>query len=288
MPTPIVAILNMKGGVGKTTIAANIFELLFQSVGSTLLLDLDPQFNLTQMLLEPRMYNELRDNNETIASVFESPPPKGILDYARRQQPVPSLDDLAVHLEQHPRQATQELLLVPGDFRLIRYCMGLPSTRLATAEARFKQFIAEAAKEAKVICMDLNPSSSFLTKCALSVATHVVVPVRPDKYSVLGLGLLSDFIADLALPKPPQFAIVINYARRGAAITRSESDIRSHGTFGGQVFASRVYVSGYLAAKETWTGFAVDRLGYGMDRLLRELRAVERELMRFLRLRALR
>lgn len=58
---PVVAVLNMKGGVGKTTLSANIFRVLFERrQAGTLLLDLDPQFNLTQALFTRSAYDKLK------------------------------------------------------------------------------------------------------------------------------------------------------------------------------------------------------------------------------------
>lgn len=56
---PVVAVLNMKGGVGKTTISANVFRRLYYKyrVG-TLLIDLDPQYNLTQALFTRPNYDK--------------------------------------------------------------------------------------------------------------------------------------------------------------------------------------------------------------------------------------
>jgi chromosome partitioning protein len=52
MPGPVIAVLNLKGGVGKTTLAAHVFRELFVAKRlSILLVDLDPQYNLSQQLL---------------------------------------------------------------------------------------------------------------------------------------------------------------------------------------------------------------------------------------------
>ena len=49
---PVVAVLNMKGGVGKTTISAHVMRVLYHiHQVKTLLVDLDPQFNLSQALI---------------------------------------------------------------------------------------------------------------------------------------------------------------------------------------------------------------------------------------------
>ena len=52
MSGPVIAVLNLKGGVGKTTLAAHVFREVWASKRiSILLVDLDPQYNLSQQLL---------------------------------------------------------------------------------------------------------------------------------------------------------------------------------------------------------------------------------------------
>jgi cellulose biosynthesis protein BcsQ len=78
---PVVAVLNMKGGVGKTTLSANIFRVLFERRReTTLLLDLDPQFNLTQALFTRSAYDNLKKDGKTILPVMEPPSSVGLFD----------------------------------------------------------------------------------------------------------------------------------------------------------------------------------------------------------------
>ncbi|MCP4353360.1 MAG: ParA family protein, partial [Desulfobacterales bacterium] len=56
-----------------------------------------------------------------------------------------------------------------------------------------KLFIEQARKEYHLIVIDCNPSTSFLTGCALEVASNLLVPVRPDKYSVLGVEMVFEY-----------------------------------------------------------------------------------------------
>lgn len=75
-----VSLINMKGGVGKTTLAAQIAHAAVSRNLRTLAVDLDPQANLSQALLSPRQYvRHLRDKKPTIIQVFEQylPPTEG-------------------------------------------------------------------------------------------------------------------------------------------------------------------------------------------------------------------
>jgi chromosome partitioning protein len=75
MPGPVIAVLNLKGGVGKTTLAAHVFRELFVAERlSILLVDLDPQYNLSQQLLAPPAYDMLVSQEKTALRLFEPAP----------------------------------------------------------------------------------------------------------------------------------------------------------------------------------------------------------------------
>lgn len=70
--TYVVATINLKGGVGKTTTTAALAEMMSGEFGQrVLLVDLDPQTNLTMMMIGERRWGELDARNLTLASLFE-------------------------------------------------------------------------------------------------------------------------------------------------------------------------------------------------------------------------
>lgn len=74
----VVTIMNMKGGVGKTTLAANIGGMLsmYEFGGrrrSVLLVDYDPQFNLSQMWLPTSTYVGLETARKTTLAIWPDP-----------------------------------------------------------------------------------------------------------------------------------------------------------------------------------------------------------------------
>src|SRR6266404_4943289 len=67
-----VSLINMKGGVGKTTLAAQLAHACTRKGLRTLAIDLDPQANLSQTLLRPQVYvRHLRERKPTIVQLFE-------------------------------------------------------------------------------------------------------------------------------------------------------------------------------------------------------------------------
>lgn len=69
----VISLINMKGGVGKTTMAVNICDCLATRYDSkVLLVDIDPQFNATQCLMSGDEYVKyLKAGKDTILSIFE-------------------------------------------------------------------------------------------------------------------------------------------------------------------------------------------------------------------------
>ena len=195
---PVVAVLNMKGGVGKTTLSANIFRVLFERRrASTLLLDLDPQFNLTQALFTRASYDKLKTEGKTILPVMEPPSSVGLFDIATSAMPPPAAATINYCFLYFTKIPSIVLDVVPGDFGLVKYSLMNDSKKLDSVRDRFLKFIEQEKANYKVICLDCNPSSSFLTLCALHACTHILVPVRPDRFSMLGLEILAEFVDSL-------------------------------------------------------------------------------------------
>ncbi len=262
---PVVAVLNMKGGVGKTTISANVFRVLFQERKlATLLVDLDPQFNLTQALRSRLAYDKLKDEGKTVYAAMEPLPRADLFSIKTSDQPPPLATELAQTLFQIPRLEPRiKLDLIAGDFDLVKYSLMDDNKKLASVRKRFKDFVANARENYGVVVIDCNPSSSFLTMCGLSVCTHVLVPVRPDRYSVLGLEMLWRFVNVVAPINPkPEFVVLLNGLQRpvdGASMGTVEAELRGHDTFGKRTLSNTLRISGVLEAKPNFTGFAVDR-----------------------------
>ena len=70
-----ISLLNMKGGVGKTTLAVNLawYLMRFESC-KVLIVDLDPQFNATQYLLDYDIFMQHRNTKGTIADLLIEQP----------------------------------------------------------------------------------------------------------------------------------------------------------------------------------------------------------------------
>ena len=261
---PVVAVLNMKGGVGKTTISAHVFRHLYSHLKKrVLLVDFDPQFNLTQAIVSQSDYELYKSQGKTIFSVMEDNSPPSIFKVSSNLGPPPTVDSVSVRLRRFANTNPEiNLLLVPGDFDLVKYSMISDGKVLHPIKDRFLKFIESAKTERDLICIDCNPSSSFMTICALQAATHILVPVRPDRYSILGLKMLNRFITELPqLPKKPELIVILNGVKTTGYDPAVENELRSDPDFGPVTLANTLHISKVLEASVGYTGFATDKHG---------------------------
>ena len=268
---PIVSVLNMKGGVGKTTVSGNLFREVFRTKRiRTLLVDIDPQFNLTQLLMTRDKYEKILSQEKTIFNVFQHKSPDSVFAVSEEYNlQLPEVDSLTTRLKSMRRTfddiqdgdeaTTKELRILAGNFELA--VLNLKGTNeLSIPRKRFKLFMEQARNEYQLIVIDCNPSTSFLTKCALEVSSHILVPVRPDKYSVLGVEMISHFI-DLYLGTglEPDLNILFNDGKSEDEPKNIARELRAHPKFGPRVLVNELPHSKLLRAKADYTGFAVDQ-----------------------------
>lgn len=258
---PVISVLNMKGGVGKTTISAHVFRRLYHKLmKSTLLVDFDPQFNLTQTVVAQADYDAYKDKKRTIMSVMEPELSQSIFKVNTKVAPPPQETDVSVVLRHITSNPEINLSLIPGDFALVKYSLIADQHVLTPIRERFLSFIQQARIKRDLVCIDCNPSSSFMTLCALMASTHVLVPVRPDRYSILGLQMLDEFITNLPLlTNKPKLIVLLNGVKTTGYDPSVENQLRSHKRFGPVTLSNVLKTSKLLEASPGYTGFATDK-----------------------------
>jgi len=283
MPSaPVIAVVNMKGGVGKTTISGNVFREVFRALRkNVLLIDFDPQYNLSQLLVTRAQYEKYREDRRTLWHVMNPEGKPSIFTVSENDltQPDP-VDRYVVRLRWLRQQAKiVNLDMLPGDFRTASLNLIADYAGLRVRRQRFMTFIQDARNVYDLVVLDCNPSSSFMTRAAIEAATHLLVPVRADKYSILGLEMLREFIRGLpGLERPPQLMIVVNDVLNAAVQDEVIDQLRSHGEYGPRTLAATIRHSAVLAAKTDYSGFAVDRKVPYSDTVAQRLRTVALEI----------
>jgi chromosome partitioning protein len=276
----VVSVLNMKGGVGKTTISAHLFRHMLTINKSVLLIDFDPQFNLTQTLMTQRDYKKFRDEHKTIFSVMEPPSASSLFSVTKNMGPPPLATEIEKQLKWWVKDKTTALGLIAGDFRMTKYTLVDNPKILQPAQKRFLEFIEEAKDSYDLICIDCNPSSSFMTLCALMASTHLLIPVRPDRYSILGLEMLDEFVTGVpAIVSKPKQIVLINSGPGNSIDAKFESTLRANSKFGPVTLPTAFRFSSLLGAKEGKVGSATDKkvpyvntLKANFDQIISELK----------------
>jgi len=180
-----LAFFNNKGGVGKTTLAYHLAWMLADQGRRVLVLDLDPQANITSMVLREDRLEQIWDTEVNSGRSIV-----GALD--------PLIRGIGDIREAHVERIYSWLFLIPGDLALSGFeaelseaCGNCRDRR----EAAFRQTsafhrIAEMAAskvQADLVIMDVGPNFGAIHRAALISATHVIVPWAPDLFSLQGL-----------------------------------------------------------------------------------------------------
>ena len=158
----VISIVNMKGGVAKTTLATNLADVLARRENRrVLLVDLDPQFNATQCLLSGEDYVERRKNGgHTIVNIFDdSPQPVISAVQPSAMQPQLTLENIK------PWKIKERFDLIPGDLELYRLEMGAGQGR----EQRLRRYLeaVKAEENYDFVIIDTPPTPSHWMMAAL-------------------------------------------------------------------------------------------------------------------------
>lgn len=158
--TIVIAVLNQKGGVGKTTTTINLASCLGKLKHSVLVIDSDPQGNSTSGLGLEKL-----ELNSTLCDVLV----KGV-----------ELNNVV------SETSIKNVSVVPADARLASAEIDLAPR--PNRELVLKNAIASAVYD--IILIDCPPSLGLLTINALSAADKVLIPVQAEYYALEGLSQL--------------------------------------------------------------------------------------------------
>lgn len=214
-PARVLAVVNQKGGVGKTTTAINLGTALAAAGEPVLIIDLDPQGNASTGVGLERTERE----NDTYRVLMGD----ATLDSAIVETPVPGL--FVVPSTQDLSGAELELVGVSGRAFRLRDAMQQHDMNV---DARHFSFVL----------IDCPPSLNLLTINALAAADAVLVPLQCEFFALEGLSQLLRTLEQVRSNLNPdlevQGVVLTMFDRRNNLSAQVEKDVRAH--FGDKVY----------------------------------------------------
>lgn len=174
MRTTTVAVINQKGGTGKTTTTINLGSALSKRGKKVLLIDLDPQSNLSYSLA-------IAQPEHTLADVFTGDK---------------HLTDILIEKD--------GLWVAPGSNELVDIEISLVSEK--NREAFLKNIISDT-KGFDYILIDCPPSLSVLTLNALTAAQEILIPLQMEVLTLQGLDQIMNTVAKIRKAFNPELLI---------------------------------------------------------------------------------
>lgn len=180
--TRVIALYNLKGGVGKTSAAVNLAWIAADSGARVLLWDLDPQAATTFLLrIKPKVKGGARKL------------------VRGRGNPAALLKGT-----DHER-----LDLLPADFSYRNMDLALDQTKRPTR--RLKRVLAPLAGDYDYVFLDCAPAISLASESVFAAADVLLVPLIPTPLSLRSFEQLRSFVAD-EVPKPPRILAFFSMA----------------------------------------------------------------------------
>lgn len=282
-----IVLFNHKGGVSKTTSTFHIGWMIAEKGHKVLLVDADPQCNLTALFLGERFDSYYEEDDTKNQNIMDG------VGVAFSGQPKPIEPIRCPQAERNPN-----LFLIPGHMNLSEYdaqlnfafTASMAMMSLQSLPGSFNDLIEKTAAiiEAEYVFIDLNPGLSTINQDLFLISDAFIVPTNPDTFSLMAIRSLSTILprwvkwknenissyASSAYPFPigtPRFIGEIPQRfniRNGAATTPYRQKIDELSEETRKVFIPEIQKAGMMFKDEDYDRAHIDRKSY----ILREIK----------------
>lgn len=203
----IVSVFNNKGGVGKSTLSFHLANALSEMGNKTLMIDLDPQSNLTLQCISPEELEALWTEEEPYIEDFQAALEESGVTFEKFVEKPRSIHCLLKPIEDGVFESfslgsvyeiNDNLGLIPGRLSLHSYedriskswsdaFLGEPQALRVITSIRNICLEAGAKYGYEYVIIDTSPSLGILNRILISMSTGFFVPCMPDMFSTFGI-----------------------------------------------------------------------------------------------------
>jgi chromosome partitioning protein len=199
--TKDVSFINMKGGVGKSTLSMMVAEFLFFRFHKRVLtIDIDSQANLTYAMVPSDRIRQLEREGRTIYHLFSQALGGSISLQDVVARPPLIVSNISRGLVRNSSAGLDMVISLPNLAQLDENMLTMwEHGKPAPKEFRYvlKKALAPALPDYDVVIIDCPPGLSALTSNALVASDYYVCPVIPEPLSLLGVDLVQKRVLEL-------------------------------------------------------------------------------------------
>ena len=219
----VISMINLKGGVGKTTLTVAMAEFMAAEYGlKVLVVDLDPQTNATVALINELEWRKRNIRGQTLLNIF--------LDHLSKYQ-VFSLEEAIVHNVSNVNGGIEGLDLLPSSIDLIEvhdeFLQAIPSLPINPLHL-LGDVLRTTLSEYDIVLLDCPPDLGLICQNGLMISDYYIIPTIPDILSTYGIPQIINRIGRLQRENSisiQPLGLVISKYRQQSEIHKNQANL---------------------------------------------------------------